>query len=181
MSKRKKKSITLPLVGFGRNIEVHIVEVADPYEPAKKLTVAKNVNTHPLDHLLSRELISADQKSAGDAFLKLYERAEIGGAQAIDYSRVKVDVSFQHRGLDPAASSAIDELEEIRGVVGKRAYGMLWEVIGRRRSTHDLACEIDGVFPQQRTKRFILDTLRCALDDLAEHFQVYARGRGRAA
>lgn len=182
MARKRKKPITLPSVGFNGNIEIHFAEVEDPFEKGKRLSVAKNVATHPLDHLLARSHITIDQKAAGDRFLRLYEDAEIGGARAIDYSRVKVDVSFQHKGLNPRAGKAIDELEAIRAIVGRRSYGLLWEVIGRRRSPHQIAAEIDKAeIGSRRTREFILTSLRHSLDDLAGHFGVAARGRKRRA
>lgn len=184
MSKKRKKpkSISLPVVGRSGNIEIHMVEVSDPYEPDKKLMVAKNVATHPLDHLFAREAITRDQKAAGDRFLGLYEDAEIGGARAIDYSRVKVDISFEHKGLDPRSGQAIDELDAIRAIVGRRSYQLLWDVIGRRQSPHQIAAEMDqALVGSRRTREFLLTSLRHALDDLTAHFDVVALGRKRRA
>lgn len=181
VKKRKKKAVSVATVGRSGNVEIQMVEVEDPFESGKKLVVAKNVFTHPLDHLRARNAITHDQKTAGDRFLALYEQAEIGGARAIDYSRVKVDVSFEHKGLDPKVGRAIDQLEEIRAIVGRRSFVLLWDVIGRRRSPHQLAAEIDGAaLASRRTREFLMMTLRHALDDLISHFGLVAQGRRRA-
>jgi len=184
MSKKRKKPkpISLPVVGRSGNIEIHMVEMPDPFEPDKMLMVAKNVATHPLDHMFARAAITRDQKAAGDRFLGLFEAAEIGGARAIDYSRVKVDVSFEHKGLNPRTSEAIDDLEAIRAIVGRRSYQLLWDVIGRRQSPHHLAAEIDQApVGSRRTREFLMTALRHALDDLIGHFDVVATGRKRSA
>jgi hypothetical protein len=180
MSKKRKKPkpVSLPVVGRSGNIEIYMVEMPDPFEPDKKLMVAKNIATHPLDHLRARNAVTHDQKAAGDRFLALYEAAEIGGAKAIDYSRVKVDVSFEHKGLDPKTSEAIDQLEAIRAIVGRRSYRLLWDVIGRRQSPYQIAAQIDqSSVGSRRTREFLMTALRNALDDLIAHFDVVAIGR----
>lgn len=179
MSRKRKKAQSLPVIGRASgNVDLGVVDVPDPFEPGKTVRVLKNQAVTPIDHLEARGALTRDQKAAGDRFLALYEAAEIGGARAIDYSRLKVDVSFEHKGLDPKASRAIDELEEIRAIVGRRSYQLLWDVIGRRQSPHQLAAEMDRApVGSRRTREFLMTALRHALDDLAGHFDVVAQGR----
>lgn len=180
MSKRKKQPITLPTIGFNGNIDLHLVEVQDPYEPEKKLRVARNVRNHPLDEEFAAGTINQDQLAAGNRFLALYERAEIGGAQAIDYSRVKVDTSYVHKGLATGVMEAAQELSDIRATLGSRAYGILVSVIGNRRRIDSIArdhvCE-DWRLRQRRI--YLRHALAAALEDLCSHFEVVAKGRDR--
>jgi hypothetical protein len=181
MSKKRKKTATLPVIGrASNNFDLAIVDVPDPFEAGKTIRVLKNQAVTPIDHLEARGALTKDQKAAGDRFLALYEAAEIGGAKAIDYSRVKVDVSFEHKGLNPRTSEAIDELEAIRAIVGRRSYQLLWDVIGKRMSPFVLAAQLDNAeIGSRRTREFLLTSLRHALDDLCGHFDVSARGRVR--
>lgn len=181
MSKKRKKTPSLPVIGrASSNVDLGVVDVPDPFEPGKTIRVLKNQAVTPLDHLQARGALTTDQKAAGDRFLALYEAAEIGGARAIDYSRVKVDVSFEHKGLNPRVGEAIDQLDAIRAIVGKRQYQLLWDIIGRRQSPHQMAADWDrAAIGSRRTREFILTSLRNSLDDLTAHFDVVAQGRVR--
>jgi hypothetical protein len=185
MSRKRKKPKTVSLAPIGRasgNFDLGLVDVQDPFEPGQTIRVVKNNAVTPIDHLRARGALTLDQKAAGDRFMALYEAAEIGGARAIDYSRVKVDVSFEHKGLDPRVGEAIDELEAIRAIVGRRSYQLLWDVIGNRQSPHLIAARIDNAsIASQRTRKFVITALCFALDDLIEHFDVVAKGRKRRA
>lgn len=173
---RKKPKITLP----GRNaaIEIAPVEVMDPYD-GKPLTVMKNVRVHPLDTMLKHGKITDAQKTAGDKFLEIFDKSEIGGARAIDYERVKVDVSFQHRGIEPSVAESLQKLTAIHRTLGRRAFSILVQVIGLRVTPYDLAKERDQIDPPSRDSiGYFTTSFRLALDDLAEHFGV-ARGPER--
>lgn len=177
-NRRKKRPVSV--AGNNGKIEIEFTQVPDPYEPGKMLDVAKNVRVHPLDALRARDRINDAQKAAGDRFLAIYDRAEIGGARAIDYSRVKVDVSFEHRGLDPGVAVATDELIAIRRQIGKRPYALLCRVIGERISLRTMASAVDAHdrqlkhldWPSRDTVSHMYRSLQEALDDLADHFGV---------
>ncbi|MEJ0092812.1 MAG: hypothetical protein WDN46_05125 [Methylocella sp.] len=165
--KRKKQQITLP--GLNCSVELEPASIQDPFEPAKQLTVMKNIRVHPLDSMVARKTINAPQKEAGDRFLELFDRAEIGGARAIDYSQVKVDISFTHRGLPKGVAEAVQELKEIRQHLGARYYALLVSVIGDRMAVYDLARARDKAdTPATATLSYFTAALRLALDDLTE-------------
>jgi hypothetical protein len=167
LSKRRKgKPVTLAEARPG--IEVVQVQVADPYD-GKPLTVSKNARVHPLDHMASRGRLTDAQKVAGDRFLEIFDSSQIGGAQAIDYSRVKVDVSFVYRGLDEGAMQATDELSAICRALGKRAYTLLVRIIGHRLGVFDLARQSNG-HVDRKLANHLSDSIKEALDDLSEHF-----------
>ncbi|MEJ0094538.1 MAG: hypothetical protein WDN46_14215 [Methylocella sp.] len=169
--KRKKQQITLP--GLNCSVELEPASIQDPFEPAKQLTVMKNIRVHPLDSMVARKTINAPQKEAGDRFLELFDRAEIGGARAIDYSQVKVDISFTHRGLPKGVAEAVQELKEIRQHLGARYYALLVSVIGDRMAVYDLARARDKAEkPTYATLSYFTAALRLALDDLTEFWGV---------
>lgn len=168
-SKRGRK-ITLA-AGANGDIELIRVEVDDPYEAGAKLRVMKNVRVHPLDSMLARNRISQAQFEAGETFLKLFEQAEIGNVQAIDYQRVKVDVSYVHRGLDAVSMAAAKRLMAIRSAIGRRPYELLAKVVGERASPYSLAMGAPGG-ASDRMVWHVFQAVREALDDVAECFGV---------
>lgn len=173
MSRRRKpRPVTLAEACPG--IEVVQAEVADPYD-GKPLKVSKNARVHPLDHMAHRGRLTDAQKMVGDRFLAVWDRSQIGGARAIDYERVKVDVSFVYRGLDEGAMQATAELGSICRAIGRRAYVLLVHVIGHREGIFDLARRLDGRVDQKQAEH-LSKSIREALDDLADHFGV-AKGR----
>lgn len=167
---RKKKRITTAKPG----VEVVLTNVADPYD-GKPLTVAKNARVHPLDQMQARGRLTDAQKAAGDRFLAIYDRSQIGGARAIDYSQLKVDVSFVHRGLDPSVMAATNQMTMICQAVGRRAYKLLVLVIGQRHGIFDLARRLDGTVDRPHAEH-LSRSFKESLDDLADHFGV-AKGR----
>lgn len=182
MARRRKKPVSLPAIGSNGNVEVQIAEVQDPYEPDKKLTVAKNVKTSPLDWELSRGYIGRDQFLAGERFLKLYEAAEIGGARAIDYSRQKVDTSYVHKGLEVGVMEAAQELKDIRTHLGRRSYDLMVAVVGNRISIDAIAKAGAGSdkWANSVYAKHIRLTFCETLFELADYFGVVAKGRDRA-
>lgn len=172
-AQRKKEKVTLAKTTAAKltTSEIVNVQVSDPFEPEKNLSVAKNIRVHPLDQMSARGRISEAQKSAGDRFLAIYDRSQIGGAKAIDYSTVKVDVSFSYDGLDEDAMKATDMLKEICLDVGKRSYGLLVKIIGHRLGLFDLARRLDGTVDRDHAEH-LSKSLKEALDDLDDYFGV---------
>lgn len=176
MGRRRDRKPTLASTAACAGVEIQSVTVRDPYD-GRDLVVAKNVRTHPLDHMAARGRLSAAQKAAGDRFLAIWDRSQIGGARAIDYSRLRVDVSFAHSGLDASVAAATDHLRAICRDIGKRAYRLLVLVIGGRMAVFDLARRLDGTVDDHEA-RHVSACLREALDDLADHFGV-AKGAAK--
>jgi len=171
-SKDAKKPVS---VAFCPGIERVAATVADPYD-GRKLRVVKNSRVHPLDEMAHRKRISPLQKAAGDRFLEVWDQAEIGGARAIDYAQVKVDMSFTHRGLDPKVAGAIQQLKAICQLVGRRPYGMLVMVIGHRKTISELAVGLDDS-SRKEAVTYCSMTFKRSLDDLADHFDLRVRAR----
>ncbi len=165
-SPSRKKQVSL--AGCG-GAEYAVVKIADPYQPEEPLAVVKNIRVHPLDYLEKRGRVTTAQKAAGDWFLEIYERAEIGGARAIDYERVKVDVSFVHRGIPKETAEAVQQLAAIRLAIGATFYRVLLKIIGEKMMPADLGREWDKPW------KLVAGVFRLALDDLAD-FRGAAKG-----
>lgn len=170
------------MIGKGNQTDVRLVSVEDPFERGRKLNVARNVRTHPLEEELANCAISEDQYNAGNRFLRLYEQAEIGGAQAIDYTVQKVDTSFVHKGLPLHVMTAAKDLKDIRHFLGRRSYDLLVAVIGNRVRIEALAREASGGngWQERLYRKHMRLTLAETLQELVSHFGVVARGNARA-
>ena len=178
-TRRKLRPVTLP-PGFNGDIDLQMVDMPDPFEPSKTIRIVKNTRTHPLDHLHAKGQITDAQLAAGNRFLQLFEDAEIGGARAIDYERVKVDISFQHAGISPDVARAIEELKAVERSLGKRTYLITRMIIGQRITPFELAREKDRCeIPSRRTREYFTARFRDILDELADHFGS-ARGPERS-
>lgn len=178
MARSGRKRARKPEPGRDQNVEEREVTIADPYEPMKALAVKKNTRVHPLDYEHANGRITDTQKIAGDRFLALWDRAALGGAKAIDYSAVKVDVSHVYRGLSDAQMRAGQGLKEAHAAVGPADYALLVAAIGERQSMRNLAAMRDGCSPPSwRTIQDIREAFRSALSKLARHLRVEATGQ----
>ena len=183
--KRKKAPVTLPGAN-GRQVE--IVQLQDPYaEPGKTAPVARAINHRPLDYLLARGRLHSPAETvedgqarhiAGTRLQGIYERAGGRGAGAIDYSRVRVDVSMNYSGTPEGQAIALSELGAIRKAVGEADYGML----------HAVCCEqvpfmvwVQSQWPGagRRTRLDAYERLRLGLDGLIRYFGVAVGGRSQ--
>ncbi|UJW87903.1 DUF6456 domain-containing protein [Devosia sp. SL43] len=95
-----------------------------------------------------------------------YERAQIGGARAVDYAAVKVDTSGPRE--DVLAGRTVDALEAYKDAV--RCLGMMRSSVVERVICHDQSLTTRGMGSRarDRAKR----ELFAALDDLAVHFKL---------
>ena len=112
-----------------RNVEIGFAEVKDPYQPDHQMTVAKNVRANGIEWLYHRGRLrdnprdKTDQsdrprKAAADRYQGIWERAQ-SHASAIDYSRVKVDMSHAYAlGLTQEVTEALQELSRCRVALG---------------------------------------------------------------
>ena len=182
--KRKPSPITLP-GQQGRLVE--LVEVDDPYEVGGRLTVVKNVSTSPLDHLYARgRLCTADEseqdayarKLAGEWVRVQYERSELSDAKAIDYSQVKVDVSFSYGGLSESKAESLQILKRLADHIGRTHYRIVYEVCGREVGIDDyLRAEAPAREPGRNDRLKAYQALREGLDMVID-FRGVAVGRG---
>lgn len=148
--------------------------VPDPYEPHKTLAVVKNSRSNAVYALYVRKRLGppddADARlEAARRFVRIFERAEIGGASAIDYGRAKVDVSFKYSGIAEATLVAIQELAEIQTAL-RRHYRIIEQVCGRGMSIEEVAATMQGGAPSGRYRVALAAMLRDGLDMLCEHF-----------
>lgn len=135
---RKKKPAPVSVAGqFGRAIVFG--QADDPYEAGAKRTVARNALVSPLTAIYHRGRLVGPNESeadgearrlAGEWFRTIYERAEMSDSKAIDYSAVKVDVSFSYRGLSDSAAHAFEELKRIAADLGP-LYDCVYKIVGQ--------------------------------------------------
>lgn len=149
-------------------MEFGSVAIIDPYSGKVEIK-ARNIRNHPLDHMMARGRITDAQLEAGNRFLLIWERSEIGGARAIDPGQIKVDTSYWHRGLALGVMAATADLNAIETKLGRRAYTLLVRIIGHRQSPFDLVRDAGGGVYAPAAAH-ISASFKEALDDLAVHF-----------
>lgn len=106
------------------------------------------------------------QIMAAAKYRMAFERAQIGGARAVDYAAVKVDTSGPSG--DPLAGRTVDALEQYKRAV--RFLGMVRSSLVERVICHDqsLTNRSMGATAKAKAKKDLFD----ALDDLAVHFRL---------
>lgn len=183
--RKRKAKVTLP--GCGGQVLLVTVEVQDPYEPSKRVTVQKNAQTTPIDQIFARGRLvgpgdshedAIARKLAGDEFQRLYEAAESSDAKAIDYSAVKVDVSFSDRDIPERRASASREMVAISRAMTPDRYSILRAICGEQVSFYAYV-QAHAVHWGAASRLEYYGLLRHALDDLIWHRGV-ARGAERA-
>lgn len=184
---RKKADIVLPMHisrPAGNGPIIIAGTVPDPYEPGKTLGVVKNARSSAVDALNARKRLGPPELAearlrAAKTFMGIFEDAMIGGASAVDYGRVKVDVSFRYSGIADHTLCAIHALADVRRAL-RRHYELVEAVCGVGLSLEEIATRMRGGPPSRRYKLALAQTLRDGLDKLADHFGV-AHGpvRGR--
>ena len=106
------------------------------------------------------------QIMAAARYRNAFDRAQIGGARAVDYAAVKVDTSGP-RG-DIMDGNRVDALEAYKNAV--RCLGMLRSSFVERVICHDQALTTRGMGARQRS--IAKQELFACLDDLAVHFNL---------
>lgn len=111
------------------------------------------------------------QEAAAGRFRLLHERAQIGGARAIDYGVARVDTSGSNYGL------VVEFGEEARRAYSDavRYLGMIRSSLVERVVVYDMS--LRQVEPGRRAQIKAKAALFDALDDLAVHFRFVARPR----
>jgi hypothetical protein len=183
MSRRKPPSVTLAGMS-NRHREVALVEVADPYEPGRRIVVAKNVSCHPAESMYARGYIDEAQRTAAVKVRALWEQAEIGASAAIDYSRTRVDGGQLGDPFSEAVYAARRALVGVRTAVGEGGYAILMPVMGEGHAIDQIARERPALSRGLKGKRaegYLSGRIREALDDLVRHWGLVAFGglRGR--
>lgn len=106
------------------------------------------------------------QIMAAAKYRNSYDRAQIGGAQAVDYAAVKVDTSGPRE--DALAGRHVDALEAYKDAV--RCLGMIRSSFVERVIVHDQPLTTRGMGSRARDRA--KTELFAALDDLAVHFKL---------
>lgn len=185
---RKAKRKPVSLAGAQGKMVLAIQQVDDPYEAGAKCDVLRNVTRSPLASIFDRGRLRGNDDTvddaaarlvAGERFRALYERAELAGAGAVDYSAVKVDVSFAYSGPADKMTEAHMELGRICAALG-RHYGMVRAVVGEERPFFVWLASHVGREPSRSERMQAYDDMRAALDELIQHFGV-AKGRAKRA
>lgn len=130
-----------------------------------KVSVAMNMVEY-VGGLARLEGASEMQIMAAAKYRMAYDRAQIGGARAVDYSAVKVDTSGPSG--DPLAGRMADALEAYKQAV--RCLGMLRSSTVERVICHDQSLTHRGMGSRARARA--KQELFEALDDLAAHFKL---------
>lgn len=106
------------------------------------------------------------QIMAAAKYRMAYDRAQIGGARAVDYAAVKVDTSGPQG--DPLAGRVADALQQYKEAV--RHLGMVQSSLVERVVCHDqpLTSRGMGARARERAKTELFE----ALDHLAVHFRL---------
>lgn len=124
-------------------------------------------------------------------FQQLYERAEIGGAKAIDFTKDVVDGGQIATPDAMLRKEAHDALNALWLMLGKNGSNLVRRVLGEKRTLVEVAAMLLGIdVPTDRVERSMLirglvGNLLDALDSLADHFGIRpkrgARGPRRAS
>lgn len=142
-----------------------IALVDDPFEPGKKLGVVVSLRHDVLRQWHSRQAIDDAQFAAGRWFQGLFERAEIGGAGAIQYDKPKVDGGYPVDPLSEKVMRARQDLNRIAAALGAIDYPLVCRVIGEGAAI-DLEAR-SGAWGEDRPERYIARRVRQALTVLA--------------
>ena len=167
MGKRKgRPSRPVPLLG----VELGTREVEDPYDGGR-ITVTVNLKESPLDRWRSHGDIDGAQYAAGDRFRYLWERSELGGAQALDPAKDYVDGGVMPDPYSLERMRAGVQLRAAKLELGDRDYKLVCLVIGERKFCSEM-------FPANRWEAdYHSRRVRDALTDLAKMWGMIAEGR----
>lgn len=179
MAKRRRKRNPLT---FGK-LELQTEFVDNPYwrpdlegEPSipRKIRAAVNVRESAVGTLAARKLIDEGQAEAATRFRKHWEATGGAGAQAMDYSRDKVDGGQIADPIDISQMQAARKLAEAERVLGERNYELVRRVCGE-------GAAMTEIFTEKRDRLTATDNLRASLDDLARIWGIAVKASSRPA
>lgn len=173
--RKRKSKVTLP--GMGGAV-VEKVAVDDPYNPGKTETVNRVMNRTAIERIHGRGRLAGRGDTIDDAnarlraavrLLGIWETAGGRGAGAVDYSAIKVDVSFSYDGTPEWQSAALKDMVRIRAFVGPYGFRMLEAIVIDNTNFMEW---VEKEYPQagHRTRLDAYQDLRNALDRLIEYF-----------
>jgi hypothetical protein len=182
MRRKSKTRINKPSAGYEGRMVISAASVPDPFEPTKKMAVARNIAA-PIDTMMARREINNVQRAACDWFRNLYDCASIGGARAIDYGREYVDGGRVAQPLSETVLHAGRNLKTLIGWqgVGSNGYVLLVRIIGEERGVVELAKTWPGSGDQKRREGYIKGRFLEAVDAIVRERDMIAKGKVRAA
>jgi hypothetical protein len=184
---RKKKPVSLARIATGAaSAPANFVDVADPLsmKPGATITVLRRLT--PINDLFTRRKIDISQLAAGELFARMYAHAELGGAQAIDYTREHVDGGPGAQTLTEQQQEALDWLRRVARYhgMGDSGFRVLRAVCGDEKSVSIYARELakrNGVryniaLRNRAEEGYVLLRLIEALDCLVKFAEIVATG-----
>lgn len=169
----KPKPVTLAGAGFVM-IEVDNPLYQNRHEASRtnprKIIAAYNYRESYVTWLFGKGLISEAERRAADKVRQAYETMGGAGAQAIDYSRTKVDGGHIADPISIRQLEAGALLREVHSVLGPKGHDLVLRLCGECLWPENIA-------PRSKTTRERIGfLLRECLDTLAAHFG-YKTGR----
>jgi hypothetical protein len=178
MAKRKLHKAKITLAG-GQNAKIHDrkatdlvhqqvgpVIVEDPYEAGGKIVAFRSLRNDTLAALHDRNHITDVQLRAGRHWQRAYEKAEVGGARAIDPTREVVDGGgLAYNGVTDEQSKALAMLAKARRALGLEGETIVRDVLASH-MTLDQAAIARGL-GSQAERVYLGRRLRECLDTLA--------------
>lgn len=119
-----------------------------------------------------RPLIDEAQVAAADRFRRFWEATGGAGAQAIDYSREKVDGGTIADPIDVAQMNAARKLAEAEHTLGERNYELVRRVCGE-------GAAMTEIYNAKRDRLTATDNLRDSLDDLCRIWGIAVQASSR--
>lgn len=164
MGKRRKKK---NLLTYGK-LELQPAYVDNPdWRPdlegekafPRRVQALVNVRESAVGTLAARKLINDAQAMAAVRFRRHWEATGGAGAQAMDYSRDKVDGGKIADPIDINQMKAARYLAEAERTLGERNYELVRSVCGEGKAMTD-------IYSEKRERLTATDNLRASLDDL---------------
>ena len=145
---------------------VAVVDVPDPYEPDKLITVLRSTRDDPLAGLLARRFIDNAQYEAGRRWQRLHEQSTIGVMKAIDPMKEAVDGGKLADLLGNAQIAAFAELRAAYNAITNKT--LVYEILAERLTIQQAAAR-RGMFTRWKVRR-VGKMFRRELENLAVHW-----------
>lgn len=114
------------------NADTAVTEVDDPLEPGARLRVIRSIRIDILAGMHARDQIDEAQFQAGRKWEEYHERAQVGGASAIDPTKEKVDGGKIPEPINDERIRALKALGQAGCVLTTPENALMWRVLGDR-------------------------------------------------
>lgn len=133
-----------------------------------------NIKESAVGTLAARKLIDKAQAEAALRFRRHWEATGGAGAQAMDYSRDKVDGGGVIDPIGIMQMQAARKLAEAERTLGERNYDLVRKVCGEGRAMTE-------IFTEKRDRLTATDNLRASLDDLCRIWGIAGTAPSKAS